>query len=585
MRNFLLLILSILGLISSRTYAQINIGTHYDINGILINGDVNSLLYSPEKELFKNYTIDGFELGCYYDKEGVKHEGVISYGDKKISYKKSIEDKKSLITLRANEVKSVRIGIDSFFVTNNFKVEKKLLGVFKKKQAFVQYITSFDSLIFAKHYNLAPLDSKVVTHLTYLVKRAGDDTWDSFPIAQGAFKKKALAYFGHIPYLANKINDGDVSQDDILSFIKASEYESLYKNGEYLGFDEYWNETRNENEEYYKAKISSRKDSIWTIDYYLEERKIYSIQYSSFYPFRKNGKQKAFYSNGNVKEIKSIKNDVLYQVELFYENGKPLLSYKHSYLDKEKTKFKCYYDFFNDSLGNNLITKKHAEIPLMLNQDTVMYSFIGNKLSHTYKIHNEKKYFLFSSPNEEFKIQKLQKKLNKFLIAGDFLRQFIKRTNWNKDPFFGSGITKNDSWGATAEKGRLFNKKYKSNLKYLDVVEENAVGSLLIHFRVDEKGDVLHYDILNKLHPKLNVIVADFLEKYFHPDASYRFSFKPCKVNKLKVSSEFVIPFTFDIGSFYRKSNHFYFTPSFFMNQNMMHMNMPFRAPMPSISF
>lgn len=525
-------------LIFNTTYSQIPIGLKYDCNGYAFNGYFDPLTYSPDKKLSIVHNSDSYEVGYYYDSLGNKINGLIKFENEKIFFKK--ENFEFRDKIKPEEIQHFVIGVDSFFVISNFYYKNRL----KTNPEFVQYITEFNGLTFAKHYKFASGISQQITYQqpiieTFLVKAKYSTTWENFP-DNSRFKASALKYFSYIPYLKEKINTDKYLSTDMLSIIKMAEYYDKYLNSKDIYYDKYWQEVIDNRNSKYSAKITGIHDSIWTFEYFEGTVKLFIANYSSFYPNNKNGDFISYYPNGEIRQIITFENNKPKEVKTFDKSGSQSRQYQYVKTKVSNSKeyiFNSIYLSVTDSLGNNIIDSGFVNnFKIIDNFNNVSYfdNFRNNELISSYRVSNGDTIFQITKPDNDFKIKSLQKDFESF----------------------------------------MYEKKYDSALSV------NAQGIILVSLVIDKKGNVYNSSILNKIHPEIDKLVDDFIKSRFNPDALYPYKFKPYYFNKTKQCIEVVIPIEFSINRFYREPvNYNQFNNMYWMN-NQQIMN-KYMAPAP----
>lgn len=400
---------------------------------------------------------------------------------------------------------------------------------------FVQYITAFNGLTFAKHYKFTSGVSQQITYQqpiieTLLVKAMDSTAWENFP-DNSRFKESALKYFSHIPYLKEKINSGKYQSKDMLSIIKMAEYYDKYQNSNDIYYDKYWQEVIDIRNSKYSAKIIDLQDSIWTFAYYEGTVKLFIANYSSFYPNNKNGDFISYYPNGEIRQIITFENNQPKHVKTFDNSGSKKRQYEYvKTKDSNSNEFilNSFYLAVIDSLGNNIIDSgvvKNFKITDIISQVSYFVSFNDSELISSYRINNEDTVFQITNPDNDFKIKSLQREFESF----------------------------------------MYEKKYDNALSV------NAQGSVLISFVIDKKGNVVNSTILNVIHPEIDTLISDFITSRFIPGALYPFKFKPYNLNKTKQCIEVVIPIEFSVNRFYREPvNYNQFNNMYWMNQQQM---------------
>jgi hypothetical protein len=511
------------------TYSQIPVGLKYDCNGYAFNGYYDPLTYSPDKKISIVHNSDSYEVGYYYDSVGNKINGLIKFENEKIFFKKGNAEFRDKI--KPEQIKNFVIGVDSFFVISNFYYKNRKMT----DPEFVQYITAFNGLTFAKHYKFTSGVSQQITYQqpiieTLLVKAKDSTAWENFP-DNSRFKESALKYFSHIPYLKEKINSGKYQSKDMLSIIKMAEYYDKYQNSNDIYYDKYWQEVIDIRNSKYSAKIIDLQDSIWTFAYYEGTVKLFIANYSSFYPNNKNGDFISYYPNGEIRQIITFENNQPKHVKTFDNSGSKKRQYEYvKTKDSNSNEFilNSFYLAVIDSLGNNIIDSgvvKNFKITDIISQVSYFVSFNDSELISSYRISNEDTVFQITNPDNDFKIKSLQREFESF----------------------------------------MYEKKYDNALSV------NAQGSVLISFVIDKKGNVVNSTILNVIHPEIDTLISDFITSRFIPGALYPFKFKPYNLNKTKQCIEVVIPIEFSVNRFYREPvNYNQFNNMYWMNQQQM---------------
>jgi len=491
--NHLLSVLLVI--ISQCLNAQTEVGQHIDLDGNIIEGYFDQITYSPKNSILTIHNSTSYESGYYRDSQGNKDEGYILFENDKIYFKK---EGGLQYRVKPSEATNIVLGVDSFFVISNFYFRNRL----KKQPEFVQYITELNGYKFAKHYHFT---SGVGQHYgrapiieTYLIKAENDSVWDNFPDNE-SLKSKALKYFGHIPELEHKIRFTKFEHKDIEGLIKMAEYYDKYKKSLPIFFDRYWQETKDIHRKVYTAKLVEISDHIWTMEYYKGEVKLYSIQYTSFAPFVKNGLFSAFYSNGNLRQTTLYSKNKAKEVKTYTKNGELTKHYKYTKTQSPN----IYYD--------------HKAVKyLTINQPLLKYKTNNMKLDQQYNDYAlTQSYYKkgpntihqITDPNYIINIKKIEKKMGLFLFLNSFE----------------------------------------------EAIKDNAQGTVLISFVMDPKGYIVNATSLNKLHPEIDDLLTRFVREEILKTSRYNIRLKPFKIDRTKHFCEFVIPFEFGINRFYRQ--------------------------------
>lgn len=514
-------------------HAQNPVGYFYDVDNTPIDGFIDDIAYSPKTSLILTHNSVSFEYGSYYTLSGEKVDGMIKFENKKFWYKPDKASVKEKI--RPVEVQSILVGIDSFFITQNFNVERPVSGAaLRTKPEPVQFIAKVGNYIFAKHYNFSSGMSQSYAGTasiieTYLVKKIEENKWTSFPKRADAFKKVATKYFSHIPYLLAQIEDEELDENDMMTLIKTSEYFDKFNNKEVIKLDRYWQETNKQEHTKFTAKIISVEDSVWTLDYYAGDTKLATAQYTSFYPYRKDGMFKWYFASGSERKSVLYKNDNPKAVKLYAENGQLLQHYKRVKNEVED-KNQIVYLAYNDNQGNSLLDDSGTGIATIEDQvfDRQIVKEIKNfKIQKSYIKKGSKIIHQLTDSKLKFKFRPLEKRFN----------------------------------------------LHSAEVDLEDAAEYNVQGVILIYLEIGTDGYASNFKVLNQLHPKLDMVAISFLNQTIGASASFRQKFKPIKINKEKIAYELVIPITFGINRFYRQQYTPYYDPFWMQHQNMMFQN------------
>lgn len=522
---------SLLIVLTNTLFSQTPIGFNYDLNGKPLNGYYDALTYSHQKSIIYSHNSNSFEIGYYYDNDLNKVEGLIKFDDDKILFKNRNGTGRE--KLKPDEINSFIIGIDSFYVTSNFYYKDKL----RTKSEFVQYITTIDTLIFAKNYNFPSGVSQTYggnppVVETYLVQMKNSNEWDNF--SEFNFRKTADKYFGHIPFLSEKIKIGDFDDNNPRSLIKMADYYYRYQNGQPIYLDKYWQELTGEKNSMYKSSIDNKEDSIWTISYFHDDIKIYQGNYSSFFPNLRDGVFISYYSNGNERSRTYYKNNKQKENKLFYPNGK--LKYHYNIIGDSTSKKNINRVLYTTALspdGEELINNGLSRY---IEKDTIKAGyeyqtfFRDKKIHSVFRMMKKDTVYLLTDPEYNFKLNSLQDKFTRFM----------------------------------------------GEMNIDEALSENAQGTVLVSFVIDPKGNVLDYRILNSINGQLDLTVKSFVLNRVYRKDELGHKFKPFKIHRKKHFCEVVIPFEFDIVRYYRALAYNNQNLNFhnqMMMQQMMHQN------------
>lgn len=524
-------------------HAQLKVGYLYDLDKLPIHGIINPREYSPENLLTLTHRSDAFEKGVVYFKNGSIDDGWIKYQNKKIWFKPKKTEKDD--KLKPNEVISLTIGVDSFFVANYFNVELRTTSISITEPQFMQFISSFGGYTFAKHYHFSSaiaqnyaMTSPIVE--TYQVSDDGGKTWESFPRRKKLFKEMALIYFSHIPYIQRKLIEESLGFNDILTLIKTAQYYDKYVSNKKIHFDKFWNEIPNSNKAVYSSEVKSLKDSIWTISYSNKKHLLYEGTYSSLFPHKRHGTLTMYNENEQIIYETIFENDekksenIAYSPEVLHYSY-DLIEFYNGYNSYTIPK----YNQINDTFGNTIILNGEWTEEIETPNGIIHNEFYNNTLSKAFRIDGDKNIYRITDPEYNFKLKKLQNSLS----------YFFKEIN------------------------------------FTGAAEDNAQGIYFLRVSVSDKGRALAYEMLNEIHPELDKKIRNWANKVLDEKGMYPHKFKPYKIEKEKVSTEFLVPIQFSILKFYKQPayNH----NSLFLNQMMFQQQMmqPLNLPTPPPRF
>ena len=509
---------------SAAAYPQIQVGSYFDLDSRPIEGPIYLPEYNPENELkILHHSID-FEQGHYYNHKGEKRVGKIKFKSKKFWF----EDKITFAgkKLKPEDASSLVIGVDSFFVVKNFTVERQTSSSLRQNPEFVQFVTHFGDLFFAKHYLFT--NQGIVE--TYMVKRKGQSHWESFPKKKKAFKKIALKYFNTLPgHIIQRIDKVVLDQSKVMTLIKMAEYQYKYENNEKIFFDKNWHEINKPDEALYYAKVDSIQKYKWTLTYFQNDKKLCTAEYISFYPNKKSGDFTSYNEEGKPMKTTSYRNDKPKKTIAYFKNGQVHYVYNYELINAgQGFQTTMVYTKVNDLEGKNLLDEKGNGKEVYfdpISERTITSVFKANRIVASYRTDEQSiKIYQPVNPELNFKLDKLQGNITAHL-------------------------------------------QYE---KFDQAVKDNAQGLIMIYFSIDPKGHVSEYKILNKLHPQLDKLVKGFLSAKFVNKATGSHRFKPYKVEKEKVNYEVVVPVRFQINRFYRAPSGYYFHDHFWMHNSNM---------------
>ncbi len=498
---------------TNHLHAQVEVGQHIDLDGYLIDGFFDPIAYHPETLISSIYQSSSYEKGYYYDLNDKRINGSIFFENNKIFFRSENENRKRV---KPTEAKSIVLGVDSFFAISNFYFKNRL----KKHPEFVQYVTEINGYTFVKHHHFTTeieqqysMRDPIIS--TYLVKYKDESIWYNFH-NNSSLKEKALKYFGHIPILRAKINSKYFIKEDMEDIIKMAEFYNKYQKSLPIYLDKYWLETKDDNRKVYTVNVTEIVDSVWTLEYSKADTLLYSIQYTSFSPFNKDGKFYAFYPDGKVRQKTIYKSNKPKDVKTFNTNGELTKHYqykKHSIPHAYSPQKKTYYHTVNQLLKEDT---NRIKLNQKYQNNTLVESFFTIESDTVYQI---------TDPNYNLNIRSLKKRFGYYI---------------NSD-------------------------------SYKNAIHENAQGTILASFIMDPKGYIIGAKLLNTLHPEIDSLLHDFFSNEVLKESRQSLHLKPYKINKTKQYCEFVVPFQFGINRFYRETFIYYNDYNNMMFQYQLH--------------
>ena len=499
-------------------FSQVYVGQHIDVGGSIIDGYYDQLSYHPENSISKVHNSESFEKGYYYTNTGEKIEGYILFENKKVFYREGTYGTKTRI--KSEAISSVVLGVDSFFQTTNFYFKSN----YKTKPELVQYITEFNGYEIAKHYHFTSAMGQTYGYRApiieeFLIRRKDNVKWDNFTDAS-SLKQKVLKYFGDIPSIRTKVESNKFKFKDMFGLIKMAEYHYKYQNNQPIYFNHYWQETKQEDLKEFTAKITQVVDGKWTIEYHKDNQKLYSAQYSSFYPFVKDGAFIAYHSTGGIRQVILFTENKPQDVKTYAKDGTLIKHYKYrytknSYTDKDEKTVKFLTVNKNPSSNED----HNQQLLQTIEDKTLTSSYYTSGLDTIHQI---------TDLNHFLNIKPLRKRFESFTL----------------------------------------------NRSYPKAIHENAQGTILVSLIMNPKGYIVSAKPLNTLHPEIDVLINDFLKYEVVMNSRLSPKLRPYKINKKKRFCTFVIPFQFSTNRFYRRaidySNYHYWNH---MHHHQMHMN------------
>lgn len=540
--------------------AQTKIGWVRDASGYAFNGYYDAINYSPKQAISFSHSERIFEKGRYYDLEGKRHDGYIelALNCKSISFKEN-DNFTTKIKIKPKEISSFVIGLDSFIVAKDFNFSD-YGSALRTKPAFVKIIGETTDYVFAKYFFRGNQRSSE----TYLLQ--DNDRWISFE-SKSKFKKLSKEYFSHLPYVIQKIKDKKYKKDDLLTIIKLFQYDEYYKNKQPIYFNKYWQEIQKSSKAKYKALIVDKKDSIWTLDYWDNQsgKKLYTANYSSFYPNNRNGEFVIYDEDGQIRRREFYEDDKITKNTIF-ENGKLK---KESVVARVKKKdfATIFKKVSNDFLkGNNkypwLEERQGIEREKLVEYDIDFYKVVMGE-NEVNRVEKEPSFTLEALTSNGTKLTENYENYRLKSISKTIGKEKVNQ------------IVSTDLYSFNSKK---INKKlvsFMESQEYKEAITENVQGYLLLYLLINPDKTIREYKFLNKLHPEIDKLYDDFVKKHIIDKQAIKF--KPLKIDKVNQLTEVVIPLEFVVSKFYTIPIKANYNMHYMFFQNMMQqpLNLP----------
>ncbi|HWZ21273.1 MAG TPA: hypothetical protein VNW06_01395 [Cytophagaceae bacterium] len=515
--------------INSTIYAQqiesnYKTGSFVDQSKQTIDGYID-FTYSSKKTTVCSLALGAdYTPGYYYDLTNHKIAGNIKYIQSNTFFRYSLNGETDSKKIKPDESLGYVLGNDSFAVINDFSVEREIGSFANSGPEFAEVVTTINDLTFYHHTRVG---SKSITS-TYMVRKGKDGILESFSKINEKFKVTALKYFGHIPYLKTKIEEGEYSAEQILILIKYFEFQTKYERGEKIYYTSSWEETKDTSLASYYMKIENVLKSKWTLSHYQKNGvPLYQGVYYSLTSMKKEGRFSFYYADGTVRKIiKYVANEIKDSILEFYPNGK--LHYEY----EKKDEFKYTYIKILDQNGNDVLDKSG-------NGKEVFFDSIRNReITRIYESYKLETAFYTSD------------KGNRVYQAG-------KRV----------GIVKPEYTSTT-----------ELSLNYpLGSVAQSNHGLVMARILANKEGKTTSISIIKGVDAQCDQQVLTYCRALYNVNNGNIWF--PVKFDKQLVEQEIIVSFLFQIQGFSRYRNGYYnsnmWQQQMIMQQQMMMQAMP----------
>lgn len=530
-----LLLTSKLLLIHLVLFAQVKVGHFTDADGKPIVGYFDQMLYNPNTYLDHNMLANEFEKGYYYTNSGEKYEGFIKFKTDQFLFKEELE-KRGFDRLKVEEVQSLVIGQDSFFVSTNFEIDN---GIIPKKfdernPQFLQYLGSFDHTDYAVY--IVVNSSVIRKH--YLVRPIGQADWERLPYEKERVDNYFTRYFLEIPPIKRD------KSDNPLHGIKNAEYIYKMKENKPILYDQWWNEIDDVQNSKYHADIQLL-DSIWILTYYEGQNKLYTANYNQLYPAKPHGITAAYYPNGIVRSKRIYDEGRLMHVQEYYSDGTLHYSYKTQWEEKRKIGL-------SDDLEFKLKDRKEL--------GPIIFDEVRNEFGED---------ILDSSGNG---LEVLNDEVNSRQIHRIFVNGIMSQS------YFENGTNRIYQWLGGSINLNLVTYSWEHTWDYTTFLESkylNIEGTKLFAIRINEKGRFVSSQSLNPIFSEFDEVSEQFFGEGSTGGASLSYKTDKLKVGGEKVVYEVVIPIQVRVTRLFREPKYNGYNNFWMMNHQHMMMQMP----------
>jgi antitoxin component YwqK of YwqJK toxin-antitoxin module len=499
-----------LSMVQSQDYKT---GYFTDSEEQAINGFID-FTYSPKKKTTMEVTLgEIYTPGHYYNLQGQKITGLLKYNQNNNFFRFTTKDESSSEKIKPDECNGYVMGNDSFAVINNFMVERAIGGFENTEPDFAEVITTIDHLTFYEHIRIGQNN---IVH-TFMVRKTGGPLV-SFPQGSEKFKIIALEYFGDVPYLRRKIDEGEYDSDDMYPLIKYLEFYKRYEKKEKTFYTSSWEETEDTSRFVYYSEIRKVAGSLWTLAYFQKDgAPLYQGSYSSLAPMNKDGLFTFYYPDGSKRKIIAYRdNEVQDSILEYYPNGQ--LHYQYFQKKSKQSYSKVYTasgDQQLDPSGNGTETFYDS---IRNRQITRVYK--SNKLDLSYYI-----------DDKGAKVCQSGKGAGALIAVApmDLKLQYPSRS-----------------------------------------ISQNNHGLVLARVLADEAGITTAISLVKGIDNSCDQQVLSYCQNLYKNGKAWM----PVKIDKQPVKQEILVPFVFEIKGYSRYRNNYYYNNMWMQQQQMMQQQM-----------
>ncbi len=484
------------------------VGYFFDINGRMIDGYFD-FDYHPEDALVKNRAVgDVFTPGCYYDKQGVKHQGLIRFNLDKSDFRFKMGPDDEEIRISPGMCEGFVVGVDSFAIMSDFSGAGGLGRVEYSSPQFVEVMDTVWGYAFYKHVFVG-LNN---VYTTYIFQNIKTGQSGSFIGGNKKFIEAALPVFGSYEYLAELILNNRLEGVDLPGMVKMMKYKGVYDRDGKVRFNRFWMEVAEGQTSAYYAKIDSIIDSVYHMQYFLDDGTLmFQGWYSAFNLQKKLGLFKYYSADGHLRKTIEYYEGKPVETRLYDSTGQMILRTRHTggwNMVKEVL----------DGQGNSLLDDNGdgtMTIHDPVNERDIVYEFTGHRFARVWFLdHAGRKVFQFCDDNATFKKVKM--------IQGMVEKELV--------------------YPAAA-------------------IRNGEQGISLIKCVVEPSGAISDLELVRGINPVMDARVIHFLAT-----GQEEKLWKPAKNDGEKVPQELIIPVVYSVRGFSVFRSYYYHDPYWFWN-------------------
>ncbi|MGF1637610.1 MAG: energy transducer TonB [Cyclobacteriaceae bacterium] len=508
-------------LMAQESKSNYEIGYYVDTHKNTIDG-FSEYDYSPKPDFgLSYYALDNYMPGYYYSADGYKLNGYLKQDYKTLYFKINNSNPDEIgHVIRPENCLGFVIGVDSFAVINNVKVQRDLIGSRSKGEEYARVIGHQNGLTFFEHKRIK-LNNTIVSHI---VKSDTSDIYESFPKIERSFKEIALVYFGEVELLKNGIEQYKYLESDLPKMVKILKYYQTCQQQGKIYFNANWDEIERADKSSYHAEILSINESEIHIKYTTKDGlSLYEGYFSSLYPHIKQGEFTFYYPNGNKRKTEIYNANKPTNGKTYYFNGK----LRQEYVIKNGTRhFENVYDVNEnpilDALGNGV--------------ENFYDNILKREIIYTYKNHSLVSAYFEDENNR--KVYQLSEKNAKIKSIKTFQKYFIKNYTYPENSL------------------KKFNQGYA-----------------LVRCIIESNGIVSDLQIIKSLDTDSDLIINSALSKF-----KIKAHWKPGKSEGKAIAQEIVFPINFSIRN-YSKPQYYFHHNYMFMDHMIFHQNISNISP------